>query len=308
MPSQRPGHTSGDATVARVGRLGVVLILLVVGCSSIEFPTPTIMPTDSELATPPPVTTGPSPSQLIAHPSGPTDVVLRMSITGGLRYPGATVESPPTFTLYGDGRTIYTIERPGLHGSIVIELRQARLTEEQMAALVENALGRGGLTNARGRYEDVPIADDVTTNFEIHALGVDKTVAVYALGYSGDDVPDAPARAAFEMLAAGLRDFGDEVAAGNAEDLGVFEPEAYRVTLDQPFGPLEANREWPWDDLQPDDFEPDNSGFRLRVVTAEQAAAISDPPTSAPNDLVVVAPDGVEYLIRLRPLLPDEMQ
>jgi hypothetical protein len=293
--------------VPRVGTLIVVLILLTVGCSSIEVPTPSTLPTGSNLATAPLLTPAATRSQLIAHPSGPTDVVLRMSITGGLRYPGATVEPPPKFTLYGDGRVIYALEHAAPDGSTAIELRRARLTEEQIAAIVEYALGPGGLASARERYEDVPIADDVTTNFEVHALGGNKTVAVYALGYSDPDVPDAAARATFQALAEALRDFGQEVVAGNAEDLGAFEPEAYLVTLDQPFGPLEANREWPWNDLQPADFELNNSGYRLRIVTAEQAAAIADPPTSAPNDIVVRGPDGPEYLIRVRPLLPDEV-
>lgn len=175
-----------------------------------------------------------------------------------------------------------------------------------MAALIEFAVGPGGLASAREHYGDVPIFDDVTTNFEVNAPRVGNRVAVYALGYTGDDVPDAAERMAFEALAEELRGFGAEVAAGNAEDLGPFEPQAYRVTLDEPFGPLEANREWPWDDLRPDDFEPDG-GYRVRVVTADQAAAIADPPTSAPDTIVVRAPDGAEYLIRLRALLPDEV-
>jgi hypothetical protein len=230
-----------------------------------------------------------------------------MAVIGGLRYPGATVEAPPTFTLYGDGRVIYTIERPRQDDSPAIELRQARLTEEQIAALVENALGPGGLATAREHYGDVPLADDVTTVFEVHAHGVDQTVAVYALGYSGDDVPDTAARVAFRELAEGLVNFGAEVSAGNVEDLGAFEPETYRVTLDEPFGELQADRDWPWDDLEPADFEFQR-GYLVRVVTAEQAAAISDPPTAAPNDIVIVAPDRNEYLVRVRALLPDEVQ
>ena len=263
--------------------LAAALMLLLGGCSVAE----------------------PSPPKQIAHPSGPTDVVLRISISGGLRYPGTTFEWPPTFTLYGDGLVIYSIDRPGPTGEPNLELRQARVTEEQIAALVQSALARGGLANARERYGDVPIMDDVTTTFEVHAAGLDKTVAVYALGYSGPGVPDAAARAAFEELAERLRGFSDDVAAGNAQDLGVFEPEAYLVTLDQPFGPMEANRDWPWEDLHPDAFELDG-GHRVRVVTAEQAAAMANPPQSAPNDFVALAPDGVEYLIRVRPLLPDE--
>jgi hypothetical protein len=287
--------------------LAVLFATLAMAACSSSNPTATPVPTDGGLATPSPVTS-PLRTQLIEHPTGPTDVVVRMSITGGLRYPGATVESPPTFTLYGDGRVIYVIEHARPDDSPAIELRQARLTEEQMAALVENALGPGGLATAREHYGDVPIADDVTTNFEIHAFGVDKTVSVYALDYTGDEVPDGAARATFRGLADALRAFGSEVEVGNAEDLGAFEPEAYRVTLDQPFGPLETTAEdWPWDDLQPEDFQLEG-GYLVRTVTPAQAAAIADPPTATPNDIVVHGPDGRDYLIRVRPLLPDEVK
>ncbi len=285
--------------------VGLLLVLIVaVGCANQTLTPTSALPT-------PPITppTAPTPRQTLAieHPTGATDIVLRMAISGGLRYPGATVESPPAFTLYGDGRVIYSIQRPRPDGSTLTELRQARLTEEQIATMVENALGPGGLAAARVWYADVPIADDVTTNFEVHAGGVDKTVAVYALGYSEEGMPDAAARLAFEGLAQALRGFGAEVAAGNAEDLGPFEPQAYRVTLDDPFGPMEANREWPWQDLEPADFQLDNSGFRTRILTAEQATAISDPPMSAPDGVVVRAPDGAEYLVRLLALLPDQL-
>ena len=250
------------------------------------------------------------PSPLIDHPTGATDVVLRMSVGGGLRYPGATLEEPPRFTLYGDGRVIYTMPAPAHpERSARFDLHQARLDEAQMGSLLQFALGDAGLAVARARYADVPIADDATTTFEIHGGGFDKTVAVYALGYTEEGVPDLQARARLQALADQLAGFGELVAQGGAVDLGSFEPAAYQVTLDQPFGPLVDKRPiaWPWLDLTLEDFGHTQAGWWTAIVTADHAKQLADPVNTAPDDLVVLAPDDNEYLLRIRPLLPDEL-
>ena len=226
--------------------------------------------------------------------------------SGGFLYPGTTIDEAPTFTLYGDGRVIYTAEQPLPSGAVARELRQAQLNEEQVGALLEYALGPGGLALARDRYADVPMADGTTTNFEINAGGLHKMVAVYALGEFDEPGPDGDARNAFEALAAALRDFGGEVAAGNAADLGMFAPEAYRVIIFPDAGELPAAGEWPWPDLDPSDFARDNSGFGRLVMTAAQAEVVASLPVGDIGDPVVIGPDGVTYLIRTRPLLPDE--
>jgi hypothetical protein len=89
--------------------------------------------------------------------------------------------------------------------------------------------------------------------------------------------------------------------------LGRFEPEAYLVTLDQPFGPEQQPRDWPWADLAPGDFRLAQAGWRQAVITRAQAVRLGDPLNSLPDNLVVRAPDGALYLLRIRPLLPDEL-
>lgn len=231
-----------------------------------------------------------------------------MSVGGGLRYPGATVEEPPIFTLYGDGLVIYAAPAPPQRDLAArYDLHQARLDDAQIAALVEFALDDAGLAAARDYYGEVPIADDVTTTFEIQGAGFDKTVAVYALGYSGDGTPDLGARGRFQSLADQLRGFKALVESGEAIGLGAFEPEAYRVTLDQPFGPDAEPRDWPWPDLMLGDFKPTQGGWQTAVVSPDQAKTLADPVNSAPDNLVVRAPDSENYLVRIRPLLPDEV-
>lgn len=250
----------------------------------------------------------PKPSPLTDHPTGATDVVLRMWRSGGLHYPGTTIDEAPTFTLYGDGRVIYTVERLRPDGGSERELRLAQLSEEQVGALLENALGPGGLALARERYANVPLADASTTNFEIDAAGVQKTVAVYALGEVNEPGPDAAARQMLETLASALGNFGHEVEAGHASDLGKFTPDAYRATIfPDPAGDLQPTGAWPWPDVEPSDFQTDNSGFGRLVISPAQAEAVAALPVGDLGNPIVVGPNGMTYLVRLRALLPDEI-
>jgi hypothetical protein len=252
---------------------------------------------------------GPTATASPSHAPAADDVVLRMTVGGGLRYPGATVEAPPLFTLYGDGLVLYTViaDVPDSILSVRYELLQARLTAEQSAALIDFALSEGGLATARALYADVPVADDLTTTFLVRLGSVSKTVAVYALGYNGPDVPDREARRSFERLADELHEFGSRVGSGEVEGLGAFEPDAYEVTLDDPIHEEIVALPWPWPDLAPRDFVQANGGWRQAVITHGQAARLSDPVNDVTDDLVLAGPDGASYLVRIRPLLPDQV-
>jgi len=249
------------------------------------------------------VTSGPSPTP-VAHATGERDVVLRMSFGGGLPYPGLTFKDPPAYTLYGNGHLIYAGER-STNSSGERQLMQAQMSDDQVDALLSYALGPAGLADARERYADAPIYDASSTFFEVHAAGVDKRVAVYALGYPIPNVPDAAARTALDRLANQLGSAGSKAQAGEFIDLGQYEPEAYEMTLAKPYSSTQPTASWPWPELQPTDFTPDANGNRVRVVTADQGQAVLD--LGINHDLVVTGPDGVAYLVRIRPLLPDEM-
>lgn len=241
----------------------------------------------------------PQPTPL-SHATGARDVVLRMSVVGGLPYPAKTIEEPPEFTLYGDDRIIHVVAQTSADGTFTTELRQAQLTADGSDALLRDALDAGGLATAAASYRDVEVFDAVSTVFEIHAGGFDKRVSVYALGLFDASAPSALARAGFRLLVDRL----NEAGAGGV-DLGPFKPEAYRVTLAAPFSDQEANAEWPWPELRPADFPEDSGGDRVRMVTAAQGMAVMN--LGITHDLVTRAPDGKLYMIRIHPLLPDEM-
>ena len=136
-----------------------------------------------------------------------------------------------------------------------------------MDAVIAYALEDGGLAVARERYADIPMADDVTTTFELNAAGVHKTVAVYAISYNEPDTPEPVARARFRQLAAELAAFDARVESGEVGSLGPYAADWF-VTLDQPFGPDKPPVEWPWDDLDQFDFELTQAGWRTAVLDA----------------------------------------
>jgi hypothetical protein len=227
-------------------------------------------------------------------------------------YPGTTVERPHPFTLYADGRAIYSDKAYASDHGTAVALRQAQLTQDQVDQLIAFALDEGGLATAKASYPATPLypTDGDITIFELHAQGSDKIVSVYAPGEPDPADPDGAIRRKLGALAARLESFATAVADGSAEDVGGYEPEAYRVTLDQPLPDQSTSDavDWPWPDLHPSDFLSVQAiQGRPRQLTAEQTRAVSENPLNAPNDLMVKGPDFYTYLIRIRALLPDEV-
>lgn len=250
----------------------------------------------------------------IEHPNGPTDVVLRFEEGGGFVMPAFLATQAPTFTLYGDGTIIF--RNPALDplepvGSVfqMRPFRIARLSEEQVQDLLAMALGEGGLGIARADYPNNQIADASTAVFTVDAGGVQKTVSIYALGLEMENMPDAPARAAFKKLADRLTNIDD----GGAIPTDEFAPERYRGILleGQPGAP--DTKPWPWTDIAPADFvsngDPNAFPLPARVMTPDEVKAIGiEPFTGGYQGLTVIGPDdGKVYSFSLRPLLPDEI-
>jgi hypothetical protein len=255
----------------------------------------------------------PSPDA-IGHPTGATDIVLRLSEGGGFSMPGFSAGETPIFTLYGDGLVVFQgVEPPewGPDGTIVpAPMRTARLAPDQVQSLLEFALIQGGLATARPKYDNPMIADAPTATFEIHVDGLDKTVSVYALGLDAEPgQPDSAIKTAMVKLADRLRDFDHGGAFGSE----TYVPEAYRGVVFEA-GPVEnvVVKPWPWPTLSPADFvrpaDPNHPvGFPHRTLTPEEAAAVGfERFEGGLNQVYLEGPDGKTYLFVLRPLLPGE--
>jgi hypothetical protein len=262
-------------------------------------------------ASPSPSTT---PVGAIDHKTGATDVLLRYDVGGGLMMAGFSASQTPILTLYGDGTVVFRNQlmppMPAI-GSVtpMSPLRTARLSEEQIQALLEEALGQAGLGIARENYENPMIADAGTTTFTVDAGGVDKTVAIVALGNETPGVPDAIARTNFQRLAEHLADFDK----GGTVTTDVYAPAGYRAILMDGTGQVGAVA-WPWTTLKPADFSfpADPNAFQLGTKTITQADVDALGLGAVPGGfqgMVVSGPsDGKTYALALRPLLPDETE
>ena len=283
------------------GRLGLALAipLLVAACGGSPqgaTPTPTVV------------------LGAIDHPTGADEVVLRFDEAGGFVPVEFLLAHMPIFTLYGDGTIVFqgiAIPMvPPREGDPAVgqPLRTAKLSEEQVQALLEFALGDGGLAAARERYDNPFVADAPTAVFEIHAAGGSKTVSVVALGLDSTPNADSATLASLVRLAERLRNFDQ----GGTLPSAAYEPRLYRGVLLDAAGGVGRIRPWPWPNLAPDDFalpeDPNTLQQRIRVLSADEAAmlGVDGHAGGIQAGLFMQGPDGIVYSLVLRPLLPDE--
>lgn len=276
--------------------------LLLAACGGSAGLSPTASP-----GTPAPPTSGEaSPSSgppslapdQIQHPTGPTDVVLRVGLEGGFVMMESLMGRVPLFTLYGDGRVLLVPVEADLDPIAAPVLREVRLPEAEVQELLAFALGDGGLAAAREDYAGMTI-DAPSTVFEINTGEVAKRVVVNGLSEDPAQGPDAAAYRTFANLLSTLRAIptaADHEAAGDVAVLAQTE-----------LGPgAPAAAPWPWADLAPADFVQPADGsavpFPTHVLTPEQRAAAG----AGTGPLNLEGPDGKTYVVVIRPGLPEE--
>jgi hypothetical protein len=237
--------------VATATAVSLALSLAVSACGSPPAPTP--VPSGANGSPSPAASPTASPIAGIDHPTGATDIVLRVEQGGGFVAPDFLASQAPTFSLFGDGRVIFQqlvqdFPQPGPDGVIHNRSwRIAQLDEDQVQELLAFALGRGGLGTARESYVANGIADAPDTTFTINAGGVVKKVVVNALGMDPSTGPDQAARLAFQALATRLDDFDRGGTIGS----DVYDPASYRGILSQRDpDPTLTPVAWPWAGLR----------------------------------------------------------
>jgi hypothetical protein len=257
---------------------------------------------------------GPTPSPAtspvgIEHATGATDLVLRFEEGGGFVAPGFLATEGPAFSLYGDGTAIFRDQSavpPQNIGNVIpgVPYQIVRLTEEQIQALLQFAIGPGGLAVARAHY-DLPVADAPTATFTLVAGGTTKTVSVNGLGFgAAQGGADAAVLAELEALRTRLTSFGGDVVGEQ-----VWSPDRFRgIVSEEGFNPPIA---WPWPAVSPSDFikhnGPNDPLFPIRTMSPAEVGALGvSGLEGGAQGFTLTGPDGKTYEFRLRPLLPDE--
>jgi hypothetical protein len=256
----------------------------------------------------------PAPAiQGIAHPTGEKDIVLRYDSAGGFVPAEFLAARVPYFTLYGDGRIVFvqTSAPPPAEGDISTgqPLRTARLSEEQIQALLKFALDDGGLAIARDTYNNPMIADAPTAVFTINADNDSKTVSAMGLGHEQQPGPDAAVLERLATLADRLYDFDHGGSLGSDP----YVPTAYRGVLTEATGVAGVPvRAWPWPELKVSDFtlpkDPNVFQQATRTLTPDEVAAlkVDGSANGIAAGIWTRGEDGKLYSVVVRPLLPDE--
>jgi hypothetical protein len=292
------------------------MAILVAACGSGGTESPAGSPSPAGSSSPPASPSSTPASGGLEHPTGATDIVLRLEEGGGFVPMEFNASQAPTFTLYGDGRIVFkqlatNAPEPGPDGvTRSAPWRTAQLDSGQIEELLTFALAKGGLGAARESYIAGGMADVPNTIFTVNAGGVDKTVVVSGLGMDTTGNPDASARIAFSTLSNRLHDFDN----GGTLASEAYVPTAYRgVLIPRDPDPLAKPMAWPWPSLTAADFkEGDGSsgpGFPHRSLTVDEVTAVGLGEVSGGEQgAVLKAPDGKAYSFILRPLLPEETE
>jgi hypothetical protein len=209
---------------------------------------------------------GPNTAPSAAHPA-----VLRYEEGGGFVAPGFLVTDGPSFSLFGDATVIFrdpTAMPPANVGTVSFNTpyQFATITEDQIQALLQFAIGPGGLAAARASYQ-LPIADAPTTTFTLIAGSITKTTSINGLGLDVRPGPDAVILRQLASLWVRLQGFGNEILGERA-----WSPDRFRGIL------------------------MDAHVASLRIAGIQGGA----------RGILVLGPDGKTYELGIRALLPDE--
>jgi hypothetical protein len=261
----------------------------------------------------------------IEHPTEPDELILRVEYVGGFVPVAYTISSLPLFSLYGDGRAIFTGPMIDIFPSpAVTNLRQVVLTEagiQQVLAAARDA----GLLDGDKEYSNDMIADAATAVFTVNAGGKTTTVSAYALGLADNPRWTEEERAAI----AKLQEFASQtldvsfwldpanIASGDEEypidRLQVLaEPTVPSMATPEVSDPIENQPPMDWPLSTPiaealpitDLFGPDLN-FNCGVITGADAATLLTAAQQA-NVLTPWVSEGNSYILWFRPLLPDE--
>ena len=228
----------------------------------------------------------------------------------------------PYFSLYGDGTVIYRSasapfpeQKPG-EPMRFPPLRVATMTEEQVQALLRDALGDGGLGVAGPRYENLQVADAPTAVFTVNADGRQRRVSAYALGMasptrrtrtrtrrSSPRWPPSPSACATSTRRS-RRGTGSPRASTSRTASG--RPSSRAASSMASRGPGRGRRSGRKGSRG---RRRNGSGFPSRAISGLEVSLLGiEEPEGGVSGISLRAPNGTVYVLGIRPLLPDEQR
>jgi hypothetical protein len=169
----------------------------------------------------------------ISHPTGATDLVLRLRYVGGFAPPSAHLMDLPMVSVYGDGTVIVPGPQIMIYpGPTLPNLQRATITPAGMQVLLA-AAREAGLLGPDAQYGLEGIMDASTAEFTLNAEGRVHTVSAYALMEGEGRSPEAPGSS-------------DPAVADARAKLSLFQGQlgSLEALLDKEIGP--------WTPFQPD--------------------------------------------------------
>ena len=289
--------------------------------------TPTVQPSASPTDEPASPTTNPD---LIEHPTGEDDVILKIEYAGGFVMPETLITRLPLFILFGNG--CYVVQGPQIEiypAPALPNLQETCLSEEGVQEILALAKA-AGLLDGDAEYRNDMIADAATTVFTVNAGGQTSVVKAYALEMDATNDPnisdeDLEAREkllAFMQEVAGIETWIDSTMI--VEEAHEYEIERMQIAVlpaDSPSAPVIEEGmepqvlEWPLESDLATFGTPYLTGeFNCDVVEGDDLETLM-PMLREANQLthwvsgVEGTPEAGEedaYIFFLRPLFPGE--
>jgi len=251
----------------------------------------------------------------IHYPTGPNDVLLRISLDGGFIGPQILFERIPEFTLTGDGSLIVAgVETAIYPGAALPAIVLRRVSEEGVQAILRAAIAAG--LDDDGSYMTMGVSDMPTTTFTLTVNGHTYQTRVYALDAMGGERPARMRPAEWEArrrLTAFLTQLGrlDQwLPAGSLGAERPFESSAAHLLVGpyQPDGQLpQPASAWPLAGSLTTfgDTYPMGGDLRCGTVSGGDWTALRALAGQA-NELTPWTDGGARFSIVFRPLIPGD--
>lgn len=244
----------------------------------------------------------------VSHPADA--VVFRMTSVGGFGMPSTLASHIPSISVYGDGRVISQGPTTLIYPGPALPNLQVRTIDiVEVAKLLESARTAG--VNGTVDFGTPTIADATSTRFTVRGANGVEQIEVFALAEASDGVGGLTAdqRAARSRLRAFVESLTSESGLLAPAPDGVAQSYVPTVVaaVTEPYGDQGGDQPemaWRGPTLPGEKLGGGNgpgcvtvTGDALRTLLADAADATAATPWIS---------DGKRWMVRLRPLLPDE--